>query len=42
MTFQINSFVRDEEFGLRRKTGAFIREDGIELLSYMIKDIIGI
>ena len=40
MTFQVDSFVRDREFGLRWETGAVIKKDGIELLSDKIKDIV--
>jgi Xaa-Pro aminopeptidase len=40
MTFQVDSFVRDKEFGLRWETGAVIKKDGIELLSDKIKGII--
>ncbi len=40
MTFQVDSFVRDKEFGLRWETGAVIKKDGIELLSDKVKDII--
>ena len=40
MTFQIDSFVRDKEFGLRWETGAVIKKDGIELLSDMVRDIV--
>ncbi len=42
MTFQIDSFVRDKEFGLRWETGAVITEDGIELLSDRVKDIVNL
>ena len=40
MTFQIDTFVRDKEFGLRWETGAVIKENGIELLSDYVKNII--
>ena len=40
MTFQVDSFVRDKEFGLRWETGAVITKDGIELLSDKIKGIV--
>ncbi|MFA6175460.1 MAG: Xaa-Pro peptidase family protein [Phycisphaerae bacterium] len=40
MTFQVDSFVRDKEFGLRWETGAAIKKDGIELLSDKIKGIV--
>jgi Xaa-Pro aminopeptidase len=40
MTFQVDTFVRDKEFGLRWETGAVITKDGINLLSDIIKDII--
>lgn len=40
MTFQIDTFVRDKEFGLRWETGALIKDDGIELLSDYVKDIL--
>ncbi|OHB60182.1 MAG: hypothetical protein A2Y12_13440 [Planctomycetes bacterium GWF2_42_9] len=40
MTFQVDSFVRDKEFGLRWETGAVIKKDGIELLSDKIKGIV--
>lgn len=40
MTFQVDTFVRDKEFGLRWETGAAIKKDGIELLSDKIKGII--
>lgn len=40
MTFQIDTFVRDKEFGLRWETGALIKDDGIELLSDYVKDIV--
>ena len=40
MTFQIDTFVRDKEFGLRWETGAAITKDGIELFSDMIKDVV--
>jgi Xaa-Pro aminopeptidase len=42
MTFQVDTFVRDKEFGLRWETGAVIKKDGIELLSDMVKKIIEI
>jgi Xaa-Pro aminopeptidase len=40
MTFQIDTFVRDKEFGLRWETGSVIKKNGIELLSDKIKDIV--
>jgi Xaa-Pro aminopeptidase len=40
MTFQVDTFVRDKEFGLRWETGAVIKKDGIELLSDKIKGIV--
>ncbi len=40
MTFQVDTFVRDKEFGLRWETGAVIRKGGIEMLSDKIKGII--
>jgi len=40
MTFQIDTFVRDKEFGLRWETGAVIKQDGIELLSDKLKGIV--
>ena len=40
MTFQVDTFVRDKEFGLRWETGAVIKEEGIELFSDYVKDII--
>ena len=42
MTFQVDTFVRDKEFGLRWETGAVIKEDGIELLSDKIKGIVNL
>ncbi|OHB58859.1 MAG: hypothetical protein A2Y12_00380 [Planctomycetes bacterium GWF2_42_9] len=42
MTFQIDTFVRDKEFGLRWETGCVIKENGIELLSDKISGIIEI
>jgi Xaa-Pro aminopeptidase len=40
MTFQIDTFVRDKEFGLRWETGSAIKKNGIELLSDKIKGIV--
>jgi Xaa-Pro aminopeptidase len=40
MTFQIDTFVRDKEFGLRWETGAVIKEGGIELLPDYVKEIV--
>ena len=40
MTFQVDTFVRDKEFGLRWETGAVIKKDGIELLSDKIKGMV--
>jgi len=40
MTFQVDTFVRDKEFGLRWETGAVIKKNGIELLSDKIKGIV--
>lgn len=40
MTFQVDTFVRDKDFGLRWETGAVIKKAGIELLSDMIKGIV--
>jgi len=40
MTFQVDTFVRDKEFGLRWETGAVIKKGGIELLSDKIKGIV--
>ena len=42
MTFQVDTFVRDKEFGLRWETGAVIKEGGIELLSDKVKDIVNL
>jgi Xaa-Pro aminopeptidase len=42
MTFQIDSFVRDEEFGLRWETGAVVEKGGIQLLSDKVKEIINL
>ena len=40
MTFQVDTFVRDKEFGLSWETGAVIKQGGIELLSDYVKDIV--
>jgi len=40
MTFQVDTFVRDKDFGLRWETGAVITKNGIELLSDTIKDVV--
>lgn len=40
MTFQVDTFVRDKEFGLRWETGAVIKNNGIEMLSDMIKGVV--
>jgi len=40
MTFQVDTFVRDKEFGLRWETGAVIKEGGIEILSDYVKNIV--
>jgi Xaa-Pro aminopeptidase len=40
MTFQVDTFVRDKEFGLRWETGAVVKKNGIRLLSDKIKGIV--
>lgn len=40
MTFQVDTFVRDKEFGLRWETGAAVTNDGIELFSDMLKGVV--
>lgn len=40
MTFQVDTFVRDREFGLRWETGAAITDDGIDLLSDKVQSIV--
>lgn len=40
MTFQVDTFVRDREFGLRWETGAVIQDAGIEILSDKVREIV--
>ncbi|GAG23277.1 unnamed protein product, partial [marine sediment metagenome] len=40
MTFQVDSFVYDEDFGLRWENGARITSDGVELMSGKFKKVI--
>ena len=40
MTFQVDTFVRDKDFGLRWETGAVIKENGCEIMFDKLKDII--
>ena len=40
MTFQIDTFVKGEDFGLRLETGAAVTEDGINLFSDRIREVV--
>jgi Xaa-Pro aminopeptidase len=39
MTFQVDTFVSGEEFGIRWETGIVVRKDGCEVLSSPIGKI---
>jgi hypothetical protein len=40
MTFQVDTFVKGEDFGLRWETGVAVTEEGIEVLSDKIKNVV--
>lgn len=40
MTYQIDTFVKDVDFGLRLETGAIVKQNGVEIMSDKIKDVI--
>ena len=40
MTFQVDTFVKDVDFGLRWETGTVIKEGGIEVLSDKFRDVV--
>ena len=42
MTFQVDTFVSTEAFGIRWETGVAIRKDSVELLSQPIGKIVEI
>ena len=40
MTFQVDTFVKSDDFGLRWETGAVVTEEGVEILSDRIKEVV--
>ena len=40
MTFQVDTFVKGADFGLRWETGAVVTDDGVEILSDKVKEVI--
>jgi len=40
MTFQIDTFLYNPEFGLRWETGAAVTKGGVEVFSDVIKDVV--
>ena len=42
MTFQVDTFVKGEDFGLRWETGAIVTEAGVEIMSDRVKNVVEI